>query len=185
MDDLDFRLAERARAGDAKALSALWCRHRAWLVGVVLSCHPPGADVEDIMQEIGMALVRDMETLRDPAAVRPWLRQVARRIAVNAIRRGVRDRSARQEARRPSSAAHERIDALLALVGGLPEHYREPLLLRAKGMTLAQIAELLELHVRTVETRLRRARALLRDQAESRETGEQALSGWHHDDLTN
>jgi RNA polymerase sigma-70 factor (ECF subfamily) len=54
-----------------------------------------------------------------------------------------------------------------ALVRGcidqLPEEYREVLLLRdIEGMTNEQVAELLEMNVNTVKTRLHRARQALR-----------------------
>ena len=47
----------------------------------------------------------------------------------------------------------------------LPEEYREPLVLQALGgFSSDEIANLLQLNVNTVNTRLFRARKLLRDQ---------------------
>jgi RNA polymerase sigma-70 factor (ECF subfamily) len=47
----------------------------------------------------------------------------------------------------------------------LPPEYREPLLLRCvRSMTYLQISEMLDLPVTTIETRLARARRMLRDE---------------------
>jgi RNA polymerase sigma-70 factor (ECF subfamily) len=55
----------------------------------------------------------------------------------------------------------------MAATARLPEHYREPLLLRAvRGMSYRQIADTLGVPITTVETRLARARRMLRDELE-------------------
>ena len=52
---------------------------------------------------------------------------------------------------------------MLRRLARLPEAYREPLLLRAvKGLRSKQIAELLEIPPATVDTRIARARRMLR-----------------------
>jgi RNA polymerase sigma-70 factor (ECF subfamily) len=48
---------------------------------------------------------------------------------------------------------------------GLPPEYREPLLLRClRGMSYRQIGEVLDLPVTTIETRLARARRMIRSE---------------------
>lgn len=60
---------------------------------------------------------------------------------------------------------------LLDLARGLPEGYREPLLLRCvKGMSYREIAKVLELPETTIETRIARGRRMLRELASRTET---------------
>jgi RNA polymerase sigma-70 factor (ECF subfamily) len=62
-----------------------------------------------------------------------------------------------EEARRAMAAANR-----------LPEEYREPLLLRCvRGMSYKQIADLMGVPVTTIETRLARARRMVREELEA------------------
>ena len=55
---------------------------------------------------------------------------------------------------------------ILSLVANLPDDYREPLMLRAlHGMRSKQIAAVLELPEATIDTRISRARRMLRELA--------------------
>jgi RNA polymerase sigma-70 factor (ECF subfamily) len=61
-------------------------------------------------------------------------------------------------------AAREQQALMLEAIASLPELYREPFVLKhAEGMSYRQIGELLGLPPDTVETRLVRARRLLRE----------------------
>lgn len=127
-----------------------------------------------------MAFVNGVRELRDPAALRPWLRTVV----VNAARSDHRRRALRrnvesapfalalevEDGRRPEvSADAEQAEALRTLVQTLrllPDELREPLLLRGvDGLGQREIAEILGLPETTVETRIARARRFLRERA--------------------
>ncbi len=70
----------------------------------------------------------------------------------------------------------DQVREALALTRGLPEHYREVILLRAvRGLSQGHIAEVLGISIKTVETRLRRARLMLTEQMVQRE-GEALMS---------
>ena len=75
----------------------------------------------------------------------------------------------------PPEVAAARADAarrLLERALGLPPEYREPLLLRCvRALSYQQISAILDLPVTTVETRLARARRMLRE-----EIGEQVMN---------
>ncbi len=158
-------------------LGQLWREHRSWLAAVLLAHGDRDADLEDLLQEVAMAIVTRIHELRDPGAVRPWLRTVA----VNVGRMSGRRENRRRDHVRPldtlpaepfdpgaATADHqlaerEDADGLLGRVGRLHADYREPLLLRCvEGMSQKRIAETLDLPETTVETRLARARRMLR-----------------------
>jgi RNA polymerase sigma factor (sigma-70 family) len=163
-------VAAAAVNGDRAAMHALWHQHRRWVAAVLLAHKAQEDQLDDLLQDVAMALVRRIETLREAGNVRAWLRTVA----VNAARASARARRARP---RPDSLAaeppgapqgrdrslDEEAQRVLALASGLPEAYREPLMLRAiHGVRGRHIASILGLSEATVETRIARARRMLR-----------------------
>jgi RNA polymerase sigma-70 factor (ECF subfamily) len=169
------------RAGvDAEAVHAVWHAHRRWVAAILLAHMPRNAELEDLLQEVAMALVKNMDKLNDPSAVRPWLRTVAVNIARTAgrkhtIRKRVTPMVAADPSREPGGepepgerqAAREEGMRAMEIARHLPEEYREPLLLRAvRGMSYRQIADVLSVPITTIETRLTRARRMIREQME-------------------
>ena len=169
---------QAARAGDSTALDRLWTEHRRWIAVVLLAHMPREAEVEDMLQDVALKLVRGVSEVEDPATLRPWLRSVALNTARSAGRKAsLRRRILRRldpddlQIADPGSergmraleakwAAQRALDASRDLA---PE-YREPLLLRVlEGMSQRAIAEALELPETTVESRLARARKMLRE----------------------
>ncbi|MGP1273314.1 MAG: RNA polymerase sigma factor [Phycisphaerales bacterium] len=188
----DAALIRRACAGDHEAAGRLWQANRRWVAAVLLAHKPVGTDLEDLLQEVALAVVEKLGQLDDPAAFRGWLRSVA----VNAARATGRKRTRRRGLLRlvraepdcePAPGAWtdpgaveraERSRRLVELVQELPEAYRECVLLRCvRGMSHAQIAEITGLPETTVETRIARGRRRLRELAEqaSEERGAQAV----------
>lgn len=173
------RLIARARSGDADSVRELWQANRRWVAGILLAFKSRDAELEDLLQEVAMTMVRKIETLREPEAFRPWLRAVA----INAARLDARTRNRRPEGRpRPliaePDAGEESIDIaqarrdegkrLLEMVLDLPEAYREPLLLRSvKGMSYREISAITTLPETTIETRIARGRRMLRERVRS------------------
>jgi len=168
-----------AMRGDDDAKSALWQENRRWLAAVLLAHKPREIEVEDLMQEVAVKFVSKIDTLRDPGAFRPWLRQ----IAINAARESARSTRREREERktfdpdaaevinRPRRSEQEQADLrddaadLLEYAQSLPPEFREPVLLRCvKGMSCKQIAQVLNLPITTIETRLSRGRRMLRNE---------------------
>jgi RNA polymerase sigma-70 factor (ECF subfamily) len=170
-----------AGAADADSIRAVWHAHRRWVAAIVLAHMPRGAELEDLLQEVAMRLVRHIGSLKDPSAIRPWLRTTAINVAITAGRRHkVRKRfiprligeheeiEASPLGGEDAAAAREEGRRAMELAQQLPMEYREPMLLRAvRGMSYRQIADVLGVPVTTVETRLVRARRMLREAMES------------------
>lgn len=171
---LDGELVVRAMAGDRFALDGLWRAHRRFVAAVLLAYVPRTTDLEDLLQDVAMKFVGQIHTLKDPASFRPWLRTVARNLAMSHGRRQkVRSLPAPLSDADPVDPAHdqarrdgsirEQLADLLEIVGRMHVDYREPLLMRSvQAMSQRAIAEALDLPVTTIETRLARARRLLR-----------------------
>ena len=183
---VDEQLIERARDGDRVAQQELWRTHRRWIAAIILAHRPRSAEIEDLLQDVAVKFIDKVHTLRECKAFRPWLRQVALNVCRGAARSsretlhlGAAQRSDDQT-RAPGRVGEpattvgalyldiERSDAAKRLMDqamSLPVAYREPLLLRClRSMSYQQISELLDLPVTTIETRLARARRMLREE---------------------
>ena len=166
MDDAPLRVVRRAIEGDADALEALWRDHRAWVASVVLASLPREAELDDALQEVALAMVRSIETLQEPQAFSAWLRELARRTTRTAGRKASarrrRDRNVQAHGVR-EHRDRQPLSELRAMIQELPEDYREVLLLRGQGLAIRAIGEIVGAPERTIETRLRRARRMLRE----------------------
>lgn len=184
------QLVTQAGGGDGRALQELWSTHRRWVAAIVLAHRPRSVEVDDLMQDVALKLVDKLSTLRDPHAFRPWLRQIIINICRGAGRSAKASRSinsstvngavdgmawdpiAPEQPRDDEAADRDLAEHLLQQVMGLPAEYREPLLLRSMGsMNYQQISQTLDLPVTTVETRLARARRMLREEYQLQQWG--------------
>ncbi|MEQ8764306.1 MAG: RNA polymerase sigma factor [Planctomycetota bacterium] len=173
----DPTLLASAQKGERIALERLWEEHVRWLRPIVLAHGTMGAELEDVLQETALTFVRRIGDVQRPEAVGGWLRQVA----LNAIRTAGRRRRVRQgtcslsdheghiadpeEARRSERhRSRDRLEAVMTEIHKLPIDLREPLMLKTvEGMSQRRIASILELSESAVESRLARARRLLRE----------------------
>lgn len=177
-------LVTAAIRGERDAQRQVWEEQRRWVAAVLMAHKPRQADLEDVLQDVAMQFVRRIHELRDPGALRPWLRTVAMNAAHASGRSVVRKRRDVIELRPAAAsgaAGHAEADSkpdlltgrreearrLMELSERLPDGYREPLLLRClHGMSYRLIGELMGIPETTVETRIARGRRMLRELAE-------------------
>jgi RNA polymerase sigma-70 factor (ECF subfamily) len=138
-DPPDEVLVAAARNGDRSAFGGLYERYARMVHGILLARVPPQA-VADLVQDVFLAALRRLDTLRDNNAFGGWLATIARNRATDFHRRNppaaeLPDYLSRHDP--PRAEAH----AVLAVIQLLPEAYREPLILRlVEGMTGPEIA---------------------------------------------
>lgn len=165
-----------AQQGSRQAADQLVREHEGWVRGVIYGVTGRAELVEDIAQQVWTQVWERLPSLKDPRRLRSWLYTVARNAAIDAGQAARRRRAVSLDVvgetlgdhprRNPSrtSAGDELHRILLRAVEGLPALYREPFVLRhLEDWSYARIGELLGLPVETVETRLVRARRLLRE----------------------
>jgi RNA polymerase sigma factor (sigma-70 family) len=88
----DAELVARCRAGDEAAWSALVDRFSRYVHAIVVRVYRlTGADAEDVFQETFVRAYEHLDRLRDDAAFRPWLAQLARRLAIDRLRASRRE----------------------------------------------------------------------------------------------
>lgn len=69
----DAAVAEAARAGDPKALDTLVGAYLPLVYNIVGRALDRPAEIDDVVQDVMLNMVRDLGQLRDPGAFRSWL----------------------------------------------------------------------------------------------------------------
>ena len=158
-------LALAARAGDRAALDELIRGTQAdvWRLAAHLVDR---ASADDVTQEVYLRAVPALASWRGDAPVRVWLLTIARRTCADVLRRRERDRRllrrlverplADQPVAQPSASGEVELQAIVA---GLPEDRRVAFVLtQVLGLSYAETAEVCEVPVGTVRSRVSRAR---------------------------
>jgi RNA polymerase sigma-70 factor (ECF subfamily) len=157
-----------ARRGQEAAFLRLFDDHHIPLFRFAWRLTGSTADAEDIVQECFLALLRPGSTF-DPArtAIRTYLFGAVRNQSLNRLRRREQEVAPDMpDHRTPETEAlrGEVADTVAAAIVALPETQREVLLLaHYEQLSLAEIAEITQLEVTAVKSRLQRARATLRE----------------------
>lgn len=160
-------LVRAAQAGNRAAFGELYGRFARMVHGILLA-NGAYSDAEDLMQDVFVRAMVQLRELREPAAFGGWLAAIARRAALS-HHRGARLVAALPEVlpggERPDGEAFE----VLGIIRGLPESYRETLVLRlVEGMTGPEIAARTGLTHQSVRVNLCRGMKLLREQLEGK-----------------
>jgi RNA polymerase sigma-70 factor (ECF subfamily) len=142
----------------------------AMLSRVAAMYAPPGADREDLAQEIAMALVRALPRHRGESSLRTYVYRIAHNCGIRFIARRraagapLDDDAVAATAPGPERevAARRDVERLASAVRSLPLGARQVLVLALEGLTHAEIGEVLGLAENVVSVRLHRARAALR-----------------------
>ncbi len=170
----DRQLLERFLAGESAeaAFEALVDRHGPMVRSVCRSMLGGRDDADDAFQATFLVLARRAGTIRSGDALGSWLYGVACRVSARARADAGRRRMlehylverARVEPAREERARPEPMPEVLEELERLPERYRAPIVLcYLEGRSHEQVAGILGCAQRTVETRLRRGRARLKD----------------------
>ena len=155
-------------------------RNWGWLRGLVYSVvgraqglWAPGEDVDDCLQDICVRVLDKIDTLREPERFRPWLAVLARRQALKFRRQRRRPVSLDEETVQgrvderadefiENMERAERCGQVLEAAAALPQMYREVFVLaHSSELTYAQMAEILDVPVTTMQIRLARARKMI------------------------
>jgi RNA polymerase sigma-70 factor (ECF subfamily) len=83
-DDAD--LVKAIIGGDEACLRVIWDRHVVSVRATLLACLGSDHAIDDLTQEVFLALVRSAARMRDPSALRPYLLGTATRLALFELR---------------------------------------------------------------------------------------------------
>jgi len=164
----DTALVARCLAGEQSAWTELVERYSRYVYAICVQAYRMSDhDAEDVFQEVFARVYERLPGLRDPAALRPWIGQVTRRLCVDRIRSGGRELPAEDLEPREADETMSRLDEALSVhqaMDGLPEHCREVLdRFFCRDQTYHEIGEALEIPSGTIASRISRCLTRLRD----------------------
>jgi RNA polymerase sigma-70 factor (ECF subfamily) len=172
------RFLDRLRAGEASAFEEFVTAYQHRVFGVALRMLGNAAEAQDVAQEAFLRAHRGLAEFRGDARLSTWLYAIVSRLCLNRLA-GTERRLARHGeetlARLPDTGpgpdqAFERgelEEALHRAIAELPDERRIVVVLRdVEGLAYEEIAEVLELPVGTVRSRLHRARLDLKEKLE-------------------
>ena len=155
-------LVDGARAGDRSAFGRLYERFAPMIHGLLLA-RVRRQDADDLTQEVFLSAIQQLHVLRDARAFGGWIAAIARNAAVDHYRRTPATIELPGSLSGPAPPSAEAEEAL-RLIRGLPEAYRETLILRlVEGMTGPEIAARTGLGTGSVRVNLHRGMKLLRE----------------------
>lgn len=173
MHESDEALYQRWIAGDMRAFDAIYARYERPLFGFARVYVRDPSEAEDVLHEAFMAVLRE----RAPAmrSFRAWLFTVTRNLCLNRARS--RKRHAGHVAlvelgeihdAAPSAEAQleaaQRAVILERAVSRLPETYAELYRLRATGFSYDEVAEMLNVPLGTIKSRMHEMVARLKSE---------------------
>ena len=164
----DESLVRRWQSGDLSGASVAIQRHERMVFAAALQVLRDPTAAEDAAQETFLRAHERIATLREPAALGGWLRQICVRLCIDQLRR-TRPHELDESYPDPSpgplehAEARDALERFEAALDRLPAGQRVVVLLRdVDGFDTAETAELLGLSDASVKMRLSRARAALR-----------------------
>ena len=172
----DEQLIQQAKQGDLEAFAQLYHRYLP-LVHRRVRYIIPEQDVDDVTQEVFIAVLHSLPGFRGDARFGTWLRTLTNRKVADFYRHQKRksvpptvplsdgsDGTAREPAVPGTAAASEERLLLRRAMNALSPAHREVLLLRfAEGLQFQEIARLQGLSLEATKSLFRRAVAALRD----------------------
>jgi RNA polymerase sigma factor (sigma-70 family) len=173
--ETDASLVGMSLSGDRDAFGRIVARYQAPICGLAYSACGDVPRSEDLAQEVFITAWRRLKTLEQPERFRAWLYGIARNLINNAYRRSTRDPVADagqlengteplSDATEPDDEAISREEATILwhVLSGLPQIYREPMVLfYRQDESVQRVAETLDISEEAVRQRLTRGRTML------------------------
>jgi RNA polymerase sigma-70 factor, ECF subfamily len=175
--EADESLFARLVGGDLRAFDELYRRHSRHLHGFIRRELPDPAEAEDVLHDAFLSVLKEGRRRTVARAFRPWLFQVARHLCLNRARSGRRAAAAtgRAQALAPPEAPppevalldREDSESLRHALARLPAEMSGLYALRASGLQYDEIAEVLDVPVGTVKSRMHLMVKRLREEIQS------------------
>ncbi len=198
----DRELIEASRAGDPAAVDELVRVHQTRVYNFAMRMCRNVEDAKDILQETFLGMVRSIKDFRGESRFSTWLYRIASNACLKKRRRGVHDPEPAQEISLDALMPHrgedgtppeiadwsedaerallrgELSDKMEAAIDRLPKAYKIVLVLRdVEGFSAEETAEMLNLSIPAVKSRLHRARTFVRNELAEYFKGEQRERG--------
>lgn len=171
----DAEIIERVQGGQTRHFAELVRRYQDTVYAMALRFLGSPGDAEDTAQEVFLRVFRGLEGFKGEAKFSTWLYRITYNLCTDSLRRRMRSDRAEPAA----EVADDRVDIEDGLLSSeerrtvreclqrLDDRYRSVIvMLYYQKLSYEQIATVLGVPLKTVETRLYRARKILRDSLE-------------------
>jgi RNA polymerase sigma-70 factor (ECF subfamily) len=149
------------------ATESIWAEFAAKLGRFIRARVADPATAEDILQDVFVKIQSRLDHLRAPAKLQSWLYLIARNAIIDHYRKtratSELPESLLTEPPEDSSEACELKDALRQMIDGLPDVYRDAIVLTEfEGLTQKELADRLGISLSGAKSRVQRAREQLK-----------------------
>jgi RNA polymerase sigma factor (sigma-70 family) len=163
----DAQLVHRCREGDQQAWNTLVERFSRYVYAIcVRGFRLREHDAEDVFQDVFSRVFNRLGSLRDDAAVRPWIAQLTRRLCLDKLAANQREEPTEVPSAADGDGVQDEIDEAFAVheaMAALPENCQEILdRFFARDESYKTIGEELGLPAGTIASRISRCLARLR-----------------------
>ncbi len=173
----DDVLIQRFKKGDTVSFERLVQRYSNYVVSIAYNIVGDVHIASDMAQETFIKIYHGIVNLEDPRRFKGWLYSVVRSVCIDWLRKervkhasidkiqedgiSVVDKTT---ANAPSAELEELRERILITINSLPRIYQQIVLLKhLRKMTYKEISDCLGIPIATVESRLYRARLMLKD----------------------
>ncbi len=165
---VDELLVRRCLAGDQAAWGELVDRYSRYVYAICMQAYSLSShDAEDVFQETFARVYIHLERLNDPAALRPWIAQVTRRLCVDRIRGGDREVATEEVEPQEADESMRQLDDALGVhqaMSQLAPHCQEILdRFFCRDQSYHEIGEALDIPPGTIASRISRCLSRMRD----------------------
>lgn len=170
---MDHHLIEQCRAGDTSAVEHFVQTYQQELYRLALSILDDSNEAEEVTQEALLAALRALDAFHGASSFKTWLFSITVNICRTRLQRHKRQDQLKQIMdgilkRQSTPSVEERAvqnesnEALWRAIHGMNEKHRIPIVLRYyHDLSVAEIANILQIPEGTVHSRLNTARRLL------------------------
>ncbi|HNW34442.1 MAG TPA: RNA polymerase sigma factor [Candidatus Ozemobacteraceae bacterium] len=171
MPEISDLIIERACSGDRKAFEEIYRAHSGMVYNVAFRMTGHLETAGEITQDVFMAVFRKLAQFRGQSKLKTWIYRITVNTALNLRRREavekerLRAYAVEKKVLEPQvtpQPGDEPFDRVQELMMFLPPEQRVCMLLRSiEQLGYQEIADILEININTVRTRLKRARESL------------------------
>lgn len=177
----DTELVALLKGGDASSFNELLSRYSQKVHNLAMRITRNTEDAEEVLQDVFVTVYNKISAFEGKSAFSSWLYRITVNTAFMKLRKRKQTAATSLEEISPSvretwvgssaesadtnyiSARHELRAELEKAIGKLPEEYRAIFLLRdVDGLSNQKVAEILDISVPAIKSRLHRARVMLR-----------------------
>lgn len=174
MQDISDEILIKASEGDIKSFEAVYRAAAGFVYNTAFRVAGSRQDAEEITQEVFMRVYNKLKEFRFESSFKTWVYRIAVNCALNRVKKTSKDRNRRVEfdenihaAQTANDAETEidgehRKDMVNSLLNTLNPQQRACIVLRnIENLSYRQIADVLDVNINTVRSRLKRAREAL------------------------